>query len=188
MKPLFAQEPSNGLQVLPPEPHPIVHCPVDILKLIFEAAIQRPYPRDFDSNSLFSFITSTRISHVCHEWRSIALDTPRLWATIRLDISENSSSEISEYWDRLRGRLNSFPCMITVDGLRSDNFSQLDVLNEIPVIRRLDLNLESGETFNVLLDPLCSLPRTSLDELRLEVPENSWRTSHPPGTGKLASC
>jgi hypothetical protein len=130
-----------------------VHCPVDILKLIFEAAIQRPHPRDIDSYSIFSFITATRISHVCREWRSIALDTPRLWATIRLDISENSSSEISEYWDRLSGRLQSVPCRITVDEIGSDNFSKLDVLNKIPVIKRLDLNLESGETFNVLLDP-----------------------------------
>jgi hypothetical protein len=49
--------------------HPIRRCPEDILRLIFESAV----------DPLDPFLRATTLSHVCQSWRSIALNTVSLW-------------------------------------------------------------------------------------------------------------
>lgn len=62
-----AQEERNALQTLDA---PISYLPNDVLKMIFEEGM---HPRDFSHH------IGELVSHVTKRWRSVALDTPKLW-------------------------------------------------------------------------------------------------------------
>jgi hypothetical protein len=61
--------------------HPIRRCPEDILKMIFELAVEE--------YSYSQFQVALQLSHVCKSWRSITLQTRSLWSS--LSISYQSS-------------------------------------------------------------------------------------------------
>ncbi|PVF98737.1 hypothetical protein CPB86DRAFT_663589, partial [Serendipita vermifera] len=65
--------------------HPVRRCPFEVLQMIFEwTVLLTATDADIseDLSSVEWFDAATRLSHVCRKWRSIALDTPKLWSKL----------------------------------------------------------------------------------------------------------
>ena len=110
-----------------PPPH-ISRLPPELLSIIFNFLACAHAPRDFEC--------WVRVTHVCSDWRRVALDYPNLWTRISLH---------SPSW-ALEMLARSKTASITVDAAAVDedrhspmNIALLDILKCLPRIRELSL-------------------------------------------------
>jgi hypothetical protein len=68
--------------------HPIPRCPTDLIQYFFEWAVE------IDDNW---FKCATIISHVCAQWRQIALQTPKLWTYLHVS-SAHGLDSVRNFW------------------------------------------------------------------------------------------
>ncbi|KAG7087841.1 hypothetical protein E1B28_013779 [Marasmius oreades] len=122
---------------------PVHRVPPEVLSLIFTFAVdsnyfgRRKFPRRVEASSL---------TKICSRWRSIALETPEIWA--RISIRDDFFSSV--YATRVEqgrlklciGRANSFPLSVRLD-------IEAAVSTDINVIHRP--NIEGHTTFLRLL-------------------------------------
>lgn len=122
--------------------HPIRRCPTDVLQYIFEWAV------DMKTNSAIPHgwfrNVSTNLSHVCHRWRKLALQTPHLWDRFWISVGYNTR-HVEFMWGITVERVRSFPVIIDFwDGSRpkaaTRALSKMN-FNEIPQIREFNLHL-----------------------------------------------
>jgi hypothetical protein len=112
--------------------HPLERCPFEVLQLIFEAT----------SDMMFDpFAAALPLSAVCRKWRKIALDTPRLWREIRLDL--DLGHDPSHFCNLIIPRIKMCPAIIKIHDLGIHTASILERcdLKRIPVLEHLAIYL-----------------------------------------------
>lgn len=145
--------------------HPIMRCPIDILKCIFEACFETP------NLSYKTFSTSASISQVCRHWRAISLDTPRIWSIIDIECSKPTSfSCLQEFWERTYTRIKQVPAYILIRSIStSSKFPYQGIqLDKIPVIEHLMFNVVHDDDYEVLLESLFPMPIGILHTLSVD--------------------
>jgi hypothetical protein len=140
--------------------HPVRRCPDEILGVIFELTM--PYSHGQIMRQ------SVRLSSVCQRWRSVALDTPRLWSDIVFDLSKPSESQRF-----LRAcilpRLRQVQSRIRIEAINSNSISALREcgLQDIPVIGTLELMVSTPADVQHLFGPNFCPPVGALTTLSI---------------------
>lgn len=148
---------------------PISRCPVDILKCIFEATIEKP---DFPYKSGTSLTTATCLSRVCRKWRAICFDTPRLWSICRMTCAavRGSISREMIFWERVLALVKSVPMIIRI-AATSTVYPYWSIrIDKVPVIERLELHC-SEHNYDIISNSTLPLPKNTLNELYIS---QSW--------------
>lgn len=93
--------------------HPIRRLPDDILTVIFEHCVRNPTKlldswHTYDYDSLVTDDAPWTLSHVCRQWRAVALNTARLWSCVNLTLGDSTELANGEYLlelqlERLKG-------------------------------------------------------------------------------------
>jgi F-box-like len=157
--------------------HPIRRYPLEILKLIFEMTLLPPGNCVFFKDS--RHLGATRLSHVCQDWRSVALSTPSLWTEIRISF-RISLRNIETGWNLLAERVKGSPATVFVNDIRHTppgRFPANDVvvhreilglrLKKISIISKLVLSTQCGVPSNAALALLASFQIGRLDCLEI---------------------
>jgi hypothetical protein len=87
--------------------------PVDILQAIFEEVAIMEKEVDLYERCSVINLESLRISHVCRLWRTVAINTPRLWVTIRLPLAK-SATKLNQLWIIVTNRAKSCPLNVEI--------------------------------------------------------------------------
>jgi hypothetical protein len=89
--------------------------PQELLQHIFEemAILGKEINYNYDDTYLLINSESLRVSHVCRLWRTVALNTPRLWVDIRLPIGE-SVPKLAELWKIIVSRAKKHPLRVDI--------------------------------------------------------------------------
>ena len=132
-----------------PNPNASIHClPPEIISRIFVLGSldsQEEFIEDGESASTDDppGHFATLCSHVCHYWRSIAIDTPQLWSYI--DFEEAPPFEKSKEWI---ARSKATPLTIEIDHTPHDYDQDENLFNptQAETILMMILNLISPET------------------------------------------
>ncbi|PBK84180.1 hypothetical protein ARMGADRAFT_897714, partial [Armillaria gallica] len=71
----------------------IRRLPDDILTVIFEHCVRNPTKlldswHTYDYDSLVTDDAPWTLSHVCRQWRAVALNTARLWSCVNLTLGD----------------------------------------------------------------------------------------------------
>ncbi|KIM52242.1 hypothetical protein SCLCIDRAFT_1223925 [Scleroderma citrinum Foug A] len=82
----------------------VSRLPSDVLALIFEECHQSNPQWTGVLCLLGQLPVEVRLSHVCSQWRGVALATPSLWSSIRFPFEQREDS-LLEYLERSRGSL-----------------------------------------------------------------------------------
>ncbi|KAF8664603.1 hypothetical protein AX16_000703 [Volvariella volvacea WC 439] len=82
-------EPSKHLHatvtVLPSsQPSSLVRLPIELLWIIFELSIVKPFQRDPFEFGYIDARAPTKLVQICSHWRSVAIRNPALWSSIHL--------------------------------------------------------------------------------------------------------
>ncbi|KAK0457490.1 uncharacterized protein EV420DRAFT_1548539 [Desarmillaria tabescens] len=93
--------------------HPIRRLPDDILTVIFELCVRNPTKlldswHSYDYDSLVTDDAPWTLSHVCRQWRAVAVNTSRLWSCVNLTFSDSEELGNERYLlelqlERLKG-------------------------------------------------------------------------------------
>jgi F-box-like len=138
--------------------HPVRRLPVELLRAIFEATTDA-----VDS----TLGTAIKLSHVCRQWRDIALDSPRLWNQVTITPFANSDS----LWAEIIPRMKTVPASVCVQGIKKDHLSLLGKwgLSMIPNMEKLTLASPYGLAFNPqsICEALFEPPYIPLKELMI---------------------
>ena len=136
--------------------HPVRRLPVELLRAIFEAAM------DIAESKLKMAV---KLSHVCRQWRDIALDAPRLWSQVSLRPSANSNS----FWAEIIPRMKTIPATVHIEGIKERHIPLLETwrLSTIPNIEKLTLGSSHALTAYSIYESLFSLPYMPLKELTI---------------------
>jgi hypothetical protein len=157
--------------------HPIRSCPSDVLKVIFEwttlfSAIKHPFSLELSNEDWFK--AATRLSHVCQRWRSITLDTPKLWGKLPGIALFPVDNNDALFWERTLPRIRGYPAEISLCGFgRFSGFQNVNGayissrFHEIPHILRLDVELNGEESLQHLFHPLLRMPQGIVEEVRI---------------------
>ena len=94
----------------------ILNLPVDILETIFIDSIYSCLSRR-KSTDTPTLTNAMDLTHVCHLWRGIAISTPQLWATIRVDSADSKGDvKLFELWlQRSAGASGNYPLVLTIN-------------------------------------------------------------------------
>jgi hypothetical protein len=136
--------------------HPVRRVPVELLRAIFEDAIEIAESRiDMAMN----------LSHVCRSWRDTALDDPRLWHKVTLTPFAASDA----FWAEIIPRIKSTPASVYIGGIKEDHFPLFRKwqLSTIPNVEKLGLGLSSVPIAQSLCEALFDPPYVSLKELTI---------------------
>jgi hypothetical protein len=156
--------------------HPIRRCPSDVLKVIFEwtalfSAIEHPTSLEISNDDWFE--AATRLSHVCQRWRTIALDTPKLWSKIP-GFSLYPIGSDNLFWERTISRVRGYPAEVSLSGFEELSGIQNATeayrscrFHELPHIRILEFELDSDDSKQHLFHPLFRKPQGVVDELKI---------------------
>jgi F-box-like len=143
--------------------HPIRRYPSDVLQYIFEYISG---VNDEDSK----IATALALSHVCQRWRSIAIDTPRLWCSIDFTLdSDDEEEKTGFFWDSMISRIKSAPAFITIRGYNETTarqFSECE-LSRIPNISNLSLELDTLHNIPEVLPNQRLLPEMGVRSLTI---------------------
>ncbi|KAF7377530.1 F-box domain-containing protein [Mycena sanguinolenta] len=160
--------------------YPVLTLPTEIVTQIFIRVLP-PYPGYL---SLTGTLSPTSLTHLCHQWREIAISTPSLWRTI--DLSDNNIPleqrvNIFSLWSE---RSRSCPLSVEFDGedginsmsevmaLIAPQRTRLEHLklgifpshlpaikNSMPVLHHLHLELRNPRSGSEIKPtPFCGLP------------------------------
>jgi hypothetical protein len=143
--------------------HPIRRYPSDVLQYIFE------YISDGTDGHL-KLATVLALSHVCQRWRSIAIDTPRLWCCIDFTLEEDDDEEDTAFfWDSMISRIKSAPAVITICGYNETTAHKFGEckLAHIPNICSLSLELDVLHNISDILPNPRLLPETGVGSLSI---------------------
>jgi F-box-like len=134
--------------------HPVRRLPVELLRAIFEATM------DVAQSKLK---TAFKLSHVCGQWRDIALDAPRLWSLITLSPFAKSDS----FWTEIIPRMKKIPASINIEGIKAIHVPLLQKwrLSTIPNIEKLTLYASYAAAPQSVCDGLLEVPYVPLKEL-----------------------
>ncbi|KIM21881.1 hypothetical protein M408DRAFT_29195 [Serendipita vermifera MAFF 305830] len=90
--------------------HPIRRAPDDILRLIFEHAVQNEIEMAEDKRQW----VAVWLSHVCSRWRSVAVSTPRIWSHMNFTIRASGPFS-NEPLKAFLSRAKSVPISLTLE-------------------------------------------------------------------------
>jgi hypothetical protein len=179
------EEESFVTQLEPDDPltlhQPISQCPDDIIQTIFEhLADTSGYPSPADS---------VRLSSVCRRWRVLALNTPRLWRHVFLDLSAPLDRQ-----DFIRTeiipRSKHVPITVIVDALNATTIPTMGLcgLKSIPEISELALKLTTPSDAPLLLGSNFTPPVGAMQSLRIEsnARMNYFQSHTPPKIDMLS--
>lgn len=153
--------------------HPFKHCPEDILRNIFECLISIAQ-YSYDSRKRKAWLAATKLSHVCRNWRIIALNTPYIWSFIEASQVEDLGL-VRRLFDAaaVRSQFRPANILLFLDNpqLRSfteanDEFARACAIYRISKIDTLQLKLDCSEDITRLSDYLRS---SSLETLSISV-------------------
>jgi hypothetical protein len=143
--------------------HPIRRCPSDVLKYLFEWAVE------IDEDVWL--LCANRYSSVCRWWREVALQTPGLWSAIHVS-SASKSEDVQAFWSRTINRVRSVPMdvTITIDGTTDAHAKTLQQcrLDLIPCIEDLEFRLRATEAGTFLASGSLHLPKCPIAHLELK--------------------
>jgi hypothetical protein len=93
--------------------------PAEILQSIFEEAGMAG--REVDYSKSYSLVNSEslRISHVCRLWRTVALNTGRLWVDIRFPL-DDPVAKLQEIWTVITTRAKNCPLSVDIIEMSED--------------------------------------------------------------------
>jgi hypothetical protein len=136
--------PTNQVTILPAS-RLLIHCPADLLKLIFEAIPSRHNDPDLN------FRQANSLSAVCHTWRMVALETPRIWCDIGLRMGP-SDRGWEEHWARTVERVKKVPVKIQIRNLCVEHPNDLSrfIQEASLTIDSLHLEFEHPDDINSL--------------------------------------
>jgi F-box-like len=123
-------------------------CPDDILKYIFETVVESA------PDSSRAMEIAMRLSHVSHHWRTIALETPRIWRRLHTSLIYNTDrgrQNFQERWDTLCGRIKNVPADIAISFIGYSIPLENCNLSRIPKISRLCLHLTTDQAEDEVL-------------------------------------
>jgi F-box-like len=143
--------------------HPIRRYPSDVLQYIFEHVFDVA-KEDLKMEAVLA------LSHVCQRWRSIAIDTPRLWCTIDFTLDKDDEEEnMAFFWDSMIPRIKSAPAFITIRGYNETTASMFGEckLMLIPNISSLALELDTLYNISDVLPNPGLLPGTGVGSLSI---------------------
>ncbi|PVF98733.1 hypothetical protein CPB86DRAFT_784579 [Serendipita vermifera] len=157
--------------------HPVRRCPFEVLQIIFEwTVVFNAEYGDFSESRNDWFRAATCLSHVCRRWRSIALDTPKLWSKLPELTINPIGTDDNLFWERTLSRVKGYPADLYIAGFSElSNAAEKDAeeayttmrFHEIPHIRRLELVLDGEDSLEHLFHPLLRIPEGTVDELQI---------------------
>ncbi|KAF8207674.1 hypothetical protein K438DRAFT_342392 [Mycena galopus ATCC 62051] len=143
--------------------YPVLTLPPEIVSEIFIRVLP-PYPR---CPPLTGPLSPTSLTHICRQWREIAVSTPALWRAIPLSLSKHLPFERQAHiWDLWPKRSGSCPLSIECDDdeekrllkaatphrtrweylkLRTFGSQPPAIAGGMPLLRHLDLQLYDSE-------------------------------------------
>lgn len=83
---------------------PVTRLPSDVLVMIFEECLHLNPQWSGVLSLLRQLPVEVRLSHVCSQWRAVALSTPSLWSSIHFPF-EHKEESLNEYLRRSEGSL-----------------------------------------------------------------------------------
>lgn len=148
--------------------HPVRRIPFEILQCIFECASGCSDPNP----TLYGIKYAIKLSHVCQRWRSVAIDTPRMWSSIAFSL-ESHRDKIGIYWNFLASRIKHVSATISIICWDMQSFGRLTAckLPRIQEIKKLSLFLEDPRCFEQLYTLPSFLPEKGVETLAVEA---SW--------------
>lgn len=116
--------------------HPLRRTPIELLGYIFTLAVQESviewevkasrceYPRHGGQDPT---LLAWKLSQVCRRWRNAALDNPRMWRYLRLDLRK-ASHQISHRLNTLVRRSGAVPLDVSMQYANPQNIGSFSVL------------------------------------------------------------
>ena len=116
--------------------HPLRRTPIELLGYIFTLAVQESViegevkaskneqPRHGGQDPT---LLAWKLSHVCRRWRNAALDTPRMWRYLRLDL-RRTTHQISHRLNTLVRRSGAVPLDVCMQYANPQNIGVFSVL------------------------------------------------------------
>lgn len=116
--------------------HPLRRTPIELLGYVFTLAVQESviewetkaskseYPRHGGQDPT---LLAWKISQVCRRWRNAALDTPRMWRYLRLDL-RRATHQISHRLNMLVRRSGAVPLDVYMQYANPQNIGTFSVL------------------------------------------------------------
>jgi hypothetical protein len=159
--------------------HPIRRCPEDVLRLIFECAVERPG----------AFKMATTLSHVCESWRAISLRTSSLWNNLIIHM-EDDILDLELFMRRTKNRLKAAPVrLMEIASIREypieifDAFMTALNLKEFSAIVTLNYFLDTTAALRLLPHLLSHFAFPPVDEIFIIVDAESqllttWDFTH----------
>ncbi|KAE9408956.1 hypothetical protein BT96DRAFT_849021, partial [Gymnopus androsaceus JB14] len=78
-----------------PQPtSPIHQLPTELLSLVFDFSCPINLLQEYSWISVITYLPALAISAVCAKWRCLAMALPSLWSRLKLEISEDSTSNL----------------------------------------------------------------------------------------------
>lgn len=83
---------------------PILHLPYELLEFIFLLIFAEEFAVKDEEDFPSPVRISSKVSHVCRQWRSVALRSSNLWATLCICNDESSLQKVEVFLERSRQR------------------------------------------------------------------------------------
>ena len=156
---------STALKYRRNAPAPISTLPAEVIAAIF-SFLRRPAASSLRGKPERDLL---RVTHVCHQWREIALEQPLLWS--RVDCTNLTLAGVREILAQAKNAPLHLEARFHGSHWKEDRFGtfEKEILLHISHIRRLGIGSKTGQVFHLLkiLEGLTSSPAPTLEYFSL---------------------
>lgn len=144
----------------------VARLPSDVLVMIFEECRHLNPQWSGVLSLLRQLPVEVRLSHVCSQWRAVALSTPRLWSSIHFPF-EHKEESLNEYLNRSEGSLLQVFLGPWAKYSNLEHTLTTVLMPHVGRFRELVLDAVSRETLSTLLLAFRDVAAPSLKRLRV---------------------